>query len=177
MQVNVTLSGPSRMGVDGRPLAKLPKNLFSFSFIFIKTLFSLSSLSAIRVMSSAYLRLWYFSQPSWFQLVLPPALQGIPNEASNLWSLKWKGEVLTTISPEKSQDWALQNYLSTLFSLTSFIVILFSFPCSLSLPTPTSTLPPSPLSQPQQWSHEQCTQYLCITLLLIPVSKLPVTLL
>ena len=44
---------------------------FSFSsFTFIKTLFSFSSLSAIRVVSSAYC--WYFHQQSWFQLVLHP---------------------------------------------------------------------------------------------------------
>ena len=53
------------------------------SFTFIKRLFSYSSLSAIRVVSSAYLRLliylptilnyWYFSWKSWFQLVLHPA--------------------------------------------------------------------------------------------------------
>ena len=42
------------------------------SFIFIKRLFS-SSLSAIRVVSSAYLRLLIFLQQSWFQLVLHPA--------------------------------------------------------------------------------------------------------
>ena len=39
---------------------------FSFSsFTFIKRLFS-SSLSAIRVVSSAYVKYWYFSQKSWF---------------------------------------------------------------------------------------------------------------
>ena len=43
------------------------------SFTFNKRLFSSSSLSAIRVVSSAYLRYWYFSQQSWFQLVLHPA--------------------------------------------------------------------------------------------------------
>ena len=42
------------------------------SFIFIKRLFS-SLLSAIRVVSSAYLRLLIFSWQSWFQLVLLPA--------------------------------------------------------------------------------------------------------
>ena len=42
------------------------------SFTFIKRLFSSSSLSAIGVVSSAYLRLLIFLQ-SWFQLVLPPA--------------------------------------------------------------------------------------------------------
>ena len=40
------------------------------SFTFIKRLFSSSSLSAIRVVSSAYLRFWYFLRQSWFQLVL-----------------------------------------------------------------------------------------------------------
>ena len=50
------------------------KPTFSFSsFTFIKRLFSFSLLSAIRVVSSAYLRLWYFSQQSWFQLVPLPA--------------------------------------------------------------------------------------------------------
>ena len=47
------------------------------SFTFIKRLFSSSSLSAIRVVSSAYLRLLIFLRQdfrqSWFQLVLPPA--------------------------------------------------------------------------------------------------------
>ena len=47
-------------------------NFLLSSFTFIKRLFS-SSLSGIRVMSSAYLRYWYFSQQSWFQLVLLPA--------------------------------------------------------------------------------------------------------
>ena len=40
------------------------------SFTFIKKLFSSFSLSAIRLVSSTY---WYFSQQSWFQLVLHPA--------------------------------------------------------------------------------------------------------
>ena len=49
------------------------KPTFSLSsFTFIKRLFS-SSLSAIRVVSSAYVSYWYFSWQSWFQLVLPPA--------------------------------------------------------------------------------------------------------
>ena len=43
------------------------------SFIFIKRLFSSSSLSAIRAVSCTYLWLWYFSWQSWFQLVLLPA--------------------------------------------------------------------------------------------------------
>ena len=41
------------------------------SFTFIKRLFSSSPLSAIRVVSSAYLRLFIFLK-SWFQLVLHP---------------------------------------------------------------------------------------------------------
>jgi len=44
-----------------------------FSFTFIKRLFSSSSLSAIRVVSSAYLRWLIFLLKSWFQLVLHPA--------------------------------------------------------------------------------------------------------
>ena len=50
------------------------KPAFSFSsFTFIKRRCSFFLLSAIRVVSSAYLRLLIFSQQSWFQLVLPPA--------------------------------------------------------------------------------------------------------
>ena len=50
------------------------KPTFSLSsFIFIKRLFSSSSLSALRVVSSAYLRLLVFLPASWFQLVLLPA--------------------------------------------------------------------------------------------------------
>ena len=49
------------------------KPVFSlFYFTFIKRLFS-SSLSAIRVVSSAYLRLLIFLLQSWFQLVIHPA--------------------------------------------------------------------------------------------------------
>ena len=47
------------------------KPTFSFSsLIFIKRLFSSSLLSAIRVVSSAYLSCWYFFWQSWFQLVI-----------------------------------------------------------------------------------------------------------
>ena len=50
------------------------KPTFSLSsFTFIKRLFNSSLLSAIRVVSSAYLRLRYFSRQSWFQSVLHPA--------------------------------------------------------------------------------------------------------
>ena len=50
------------------------KPAFSLSsFTFIKKLFSSSSLSAIRVVSSAYLRLLIFLLASWFQLVIHPA--------------------------------------------------------------------------------------------------------
>ena len=49
------------------------KPTFSLSsFTFIKRLLG-SSLSTTRVVSSAYLRYWYLSQQSWFQLVLHPA--------------------------------------------------------------------------------------------------------
>ena len=43
-----------------------------YSFTFIKRLFSSSSLSAIKVMSSAYLRLLIFLWQYWFQLVFLP---------------------------------------------------------------------------------------------------------
>ena len=50
------------------------KTAFSLSsFTFIKRLFSSSSLSAIRVFSSACLRFRYFFRQSWFQLVSHPA--------------------------------------------------------------------------------------------------------
>ena len=50
------------------------KPTFSLSsFTSIKKLLSSSSLSAIRVVSSAYRGYWYFSWQSWFQLVLHPA--------------------------------------------------------------------------------------------------------
>ena len=50
------------------------KPTFSLSsFTFIKRLFSSSSLAAIRVVSSTYLRLLGFLLQSWFQLVLHPA--------------------------------------------------------------------------------------------------------
>ena len=45
------------------------KPAFSLSFIFIKTLFSFSLHYAIKVDVWSY---WYFSQQSWFQLVLHP---------------------------------------------------------------------------------------------------------
>ena len=46
------------------------KTTFSLSsFIFINRLFSSSSLSALRVVSSVYLRLFIFLPQSWFQLV------------------------------------------------------------------------------------------------------------
>ena len=51
---------------------KPPFSLFSFTFI--KKLFSSCLLSAIRVVSSAYLKLLiYLSQQPWFQFVLRPA--------------------------------------------------------------------------------------------------------
>ena len=50
------------------------KPTFSLSsFTFIKRLLSSYSLSSISVVSSAYLRYWYFFQQSWFQLELHPA--------------------------------------------------------------------------------------------------------
>ena len=47
---------------------------FSVSyFTFAKRLFNSSSLSTIKVVSSAYLNCWYFSPQSWFQFVSHPA--------------------------------------------------------------------------------------------------------
>ena len=64
------------MGLDARIFIFLMlsfKLAFSLSFTFIKRLFSSSSLSTIRVVSSEYLRLLIFPQQSWCQLVLQPA--------------------------------------------------------------------------------------------------------
>ena len=50
------------------------KPAFSLStFTLIKRLFSSSSLSAIRMVLSMYLKYWYFSKQSWLQLVIHPA--------------------------------------------------------------------------------------------------------
>ena len=78
--VTISIVSPSlRHAVMGPDAMILVFWMFSFkptfslsSFIFIKRLFS-SSLSAIRVVSSAYLMLWYFSWQFWFHLVLHPA--------------------------------------------------------------------------------------------------------
>ena len=80
--VNVSTVSPSIchevMGVDAMILVFWMlsfKPVFSlFSFTFIKRLFSSSSLSAKRVVSSAYLRSLIFLPVMWFQLVLHPAL-------------------------------------------------------------------------------------------------------
>ena len=47
-------------------------NFSLYSFTIIKELYSSSSLSTFRVVSSAYLRLLIFSGQSWFQLMLHP---------------------------------------------------------------------------------------------------------
>ena len=49
------------------------KPSFSLSFTLIERLFSSSLLSAIRMISSDVWGCWYFSQQSWFQLVIHPA--------------------------------------------------------------------------------------------------------
>ena len=64
--------GPDAMIFDFWML-NIKADFSSSSFTFINRLFSSSSLSAIRVMSSAYWGYWYFSWKSWFQLVLHPA--------------------------------------------------------------------------------------------------------
>ena len=65
---------PEVMGLDAMILVFWMlhfKPTFSFSsFTLIKRLFSSSSLSAIRMVSSAYLKLLIFPPASWFQLVL-----------------------------------------------------------------------------------------------------------
>ena len=79
--ITVSVVSPSMcheiMGPDARifvfyMLSFKPASLL-YSSTFIKRLFSSSSLSAIRVVLSAYLSYWYFSRQSWFQLVLHPA--------------------------------------------------------------------------------------------------------
>ena len=64
------------MGADAMILVFecwLSSQLFHSSFTLIKRLFSLSSLSAIRVASSMYLRLLIFPPANLFQLVIHPA--------------------------------------------------------------------------------------------------------
>ena len=63
--------GPDAMILVFWMLSFQPTSLLS-SFTFIKRLFSSSSLSAIRVVSSAYLRLLIFIPVIWFQLVIHP---------------------------------------------------------------------------------------------------------
>ena len=58
--------GLSFLNVEFKPTFSLS------SFTFIKKLFSSSSLTAIRMVSSAYLSYWYFFQQSWFHIVLHP---------------------------------------------------------------------------------------------------------
>ena len=65
----IPLGLPSAPGPS--PCLMHPFSLSSFTFI--KRLFTSSSFSAIRVVSSVYWGYWYFSQQSWFQLVLHPA--------------------------------------------------------------------------------------------------------
>ena len=64
--------GPDAMILFFRMLSFKPTFSLS-SFTFTKRHFGSSSLSAIRVVSSAYQDYWYFSQKSWLQLVLHPA--------------------------------------------------------------------------------------------------------
>ena len=49
------------------------KPAFSHSFTFIKRLFNSSSLSAVRVVSSAYLRLWILFSATW----IPACILGV----------------------------------------------------------------------------------------------------
>ena len=68
---------PSPSPTESKRLFYTPvsfKPTFSLSsFTFIKRLFSSSSLSTIRVVSSHIWGYWYISRQSWFQLVLLPA--------------------------------------------------------------------------------------------------------
>ena len=100
------------------------KPTFSLSsFTFIKRLFSSSSLSAIRVVSSAYLRYWYFSQQSWFQLVLNVVQNKILYPLNNLF--------------QPTNSWQPQFFLFLWFltvngiiQLLSFCVLMFKlYPC------------------------------------------------
>ena len=70
--ISHVVMGPDAMILVFWMLSFQPTSSLS-SFTFMKRLFSSSSLSAIRVVSSAYLRLLIISQQSRFQLVLLPA--------------------------------------------------------------------------------------------------------
>ena len=90
------------------------KPTFSLSsFTFIKRLFSSSSLSAIRVVSSAYLRYWYFSQQSWFQLVLTVVQNKILYPLNNLF--------------QPTNSWQPQFFLFLWFLTVNGIIQLLSF--------------------------------------------------
>ena len=67
-----SLPPPSLWVVPGWMLNFKPAFLLS-SFTLIKKLFSSSLISTIMVVSSGYLRCWYFSQYSWFYFVIHPA--------------------------------------------------------------------------------------------------------
>ena len=80
------------------------KPAFSLSsFTFIKRLFSSSLLSAIRVMSSVYLKLLIFSQQSWFQSVHLPAWHFawhhlyVESKIWHKWTYPWNRNRLTDI--------------------------------------------------------------------------------
>ena len=66
--------GPDTVFLVFWMLSFKPKPAISLSsFTFIKRLFSSSLLSAIRVVYLHIGGCWYFSRPSWFQLVIHPA--------------------------------------------------------------------------------------------------------
>ena len=65
---------PEVMGLDAMILVfRVLSQLLYSPHLLHQEAFGSSLLSAIRVVSSAYLRLLYFSRQSWFQLVLHPA--------------------------------------------------------------------------------------------------------
>ena len=107
-----------------KPTSSLPP------FTFIKRLFSSSLLSAVKVVSSAYLMLWYSSRQSWFQLVLHPVQH-----------FSWCTPHISSISRE------------TIYSLD---ILLFLFGTSLTVPCSILTVASWPayrfLKRQVRWS-------------------------
>ena len=91
------------------------KSAFSLSsFILLKGLLSSSSLSAIRVISSAYLSLLIFLQQSWFWLVIHPV------QHLTRWTLHLYGLVVLLFQFWTSQFFNVRLLLLLLYLRTGF---------------------------------------------------------
>ena len=87
------------------------------SFTFIKRLFSSSSLSAMRVLSFAYLRLLIFLWQSWFQLVNHPA-----------WHFTWCTLHMLNKKDDNLQPWCTPYLILNQFVVPSPVLTVASWP-------------------------------------------------